>query len=89
VGSDFGGTKVGMALQWPKGIKTTGGLRTQFHHVIDVAPTILEAAGLPQPRVVNGVPQRPMDGVSMVYTFDDAAAKDRHTTQYFEMSGNR
>ena len=70
--SDYGGTKVGMAVHWPKGIKAKGELRTQFHHVIDVAPTILEAAGLPEPRVVNGVPQRPMDGVSMVYTFDDA-----------------
>jgi arylsulfatase len=89
IGSDFGGTKVGMALQWPKGIKSKNGLRTQFHHVIDVAPTILEAAGLPEPRMVNGVPQRPMDGVSMVYSFDDAAAKERHTTQYFEMFGNR
>lgn len=89
VGSDFGGTKVGMAVHWPKGIKAKGELRTQFHHVIDVAPTILEAAGLPEPRVVNGVPQRPMDGISMVYSFDDAMAKDQHTTQYFEMFGNR
>ena len=89
VASDFGGTKVGMAVHWPKGIKARGELRTQFHHVIDVAPTILEAAGLPEPKVVNGMPQRPMDGVSMVYTFDDAKAKERHTTQYFEMFGNR
>ncbi|MDZ7621976.1 MAG: arylsulfatase [Candidatus Competibacteraceae bacterium] len=89
VASDHGGTKVGMAVHWPKGIKAKGELRTQFHHVIDVAPTILEAAGLPEPKVVNGAPQRPMDGVSMVYTFDDAKAKDRHTTQYFEMFGNR
>ena len=89
MGSDFGGTKVGMAVHWPRGIPAGGGLRTQFHHVIDVAPTILEAAGLPEPKVVNGVPQRPMDGVSMVYTFASAAAKDRHITQYFEMFGNR
>jgi arylsulfatase A-like enzyme len=87
--SDHGGTKVGMAVYWPKGIHSKGGLRTQFHHVVDVAPTILEAAGLPEPKVVNGVPQRPMDGVSMVYSFNDAKAKDRHTTQYFEMFGNR
>jgi arylsulfatase len=89
VASDHGGTKVGMAIHWPKGIKAKGELRTQFHHVIDVAPTILEAAGLPEPRVVNGTPQRPMDGVSMAYTFDDAQARDRHVTQYFEMFGNR
>ena len=89
VASDHGGTKVGTAIHWPKGIKAKGELRPQFHHVIDVAPTILEAAGLPEPKVVNGVKQRPMDGVSMVYTFDDAKAKDRHVTQYFEMFGNR
>ena len=89
VASDYGGTKVGMAIRWPKGIKAQGELRPQFHHVIDVAPTILEAAGLPEPKVVNGVRQRPMDGVSMVYTFADAKAKDRHVTQYFEMFGNR
>jgi arylsulfatase len=87
--SDPGGTKVGMAVYWPKGINAKGELRTQFHHVIDVAPTILEAAGLPEPKMVNGVKQRPMDGVSMVYSFNDARAKDRHTTQYFEMFGNR
>jgi len=89
VASDHGGTKVGMAIHWPKGIKTKGELRTQFHHVIDVAPTILEAAGIPEPREVNGVKQRPMDGVSMVYSFDDAKAKERHHTQYFEIFGNR
>ena len=89
VASDHGGTKVGTAIHWPKGIKAKGALRTQFHHVIDIAPTILEAAGLPEPKLVNGVGQRPMDGVSMVYTFDDAKAKDRHVTQYFEMFGNR
>ena len=89
VASDHGGTKVGMAISWPKGIKAKGELRTQFHHVIDVAPTILEAAGLPEPKVVNGVKQRPMDGVSMLYSFNDAKANDRHVTQYFEMFGNR
>jgi arylsulfatase A-like enzyme len=89
VASDHGGTKVGMAVHWPRGIESRGEMRTQFHHVIDVAPTILEAAGLPEPTVVNGTPQRPMDGVSMVYSFDDADARDRHTTQYFEMFGNR
>ena len=89
VASDHGGTKVGMAVHWPKGIKSRGGQRTQFTHVIDVAPTILEAAGLPEPKVVNGVEQHPMDGVSMAYSFDDASAKEQHTTQYFEMFGNR
>jgi arylsulfatase len=89
MGSDHGGTKVGMAIRWPKGIKSKGELRTQFHHVVDVAPTILEAARLPEPKVVNGTPQRPMDGVSMAYSFDDAGAKERHATQYFEMFGNR
>jgi arylsulfatase len=89
VASDHGGTKVGMAVHWPRGIQSKGELRTQFHHVIDVVPTILEAAGLPEPKEVNGVAQRPMDGVSMAYSFDDAKAKERHTTQYFEMFGNR
>jgi arylsulfatase len=88
VASDFGGTKVGMVVHWPKGIKSKG-LRTQFTHVIDVAPTILESAGLPEPKVVNGVQQYPMDGVSMAYSFEDAKAKERHTTQYFEIFGNR
>jgi arylsulfatase A-like enzyme len=89
MGSDHGGTKVGMAIRWPKGIKAKGGLRSQFSHVIDIAPTILEAAGLPEPKMVNGITQRPMDGTSLVYSFNDAAAKDRHTTQYFEIAGNR
>ncbi|MCL7979792.1 MAG: arylsulfatase, partial [marine benthic group bacterium] len=87
--ADHGGTKVGMAVHWPAGFETKGELRTQFHHVIDVAPTMLEAAGLPEPTVVNGTPQRPMDGVSMVYSFDAPDAPDRHTVQYFEMFGNR
>jgi arylsulfatase len=89
MGSDHGGTKVGMTIRWPKGIKAKGELRTHFSHVIDVAPTILEAAGLPEPKVVNGIEQRPMDGISMAYAFDDAKAKEKHTTQYFEMFGNR
>ncbi len=89
MGSDHGGTKVGMAIRWPKGIKTKGELRTQFSHVIDVAPTILEAAGLPEPKIVNGIEQRPMDGTSMLYTFNDGKAKEKHSTQYFEMFGNR
>lgn len=89
MGSDHGGTKVGMAIRWPKGIKANGGLRPQFSHVIDIAPTILEAAGLPEPKIVNGIQQRPMDGTSLVYTFNDASVKERHTTQYFEITGNR
>lgn len=89
MGSDHGGTKVGMSIRWPKGIKANGGLRTQFAHVIDIAPTILEAAGLPEPKIVNGIEQRPMDGTSLVYAFNDASAKERHTTQYFEIIGNR
>jgi arylsulfatase len=89
VASHFGGTRNGMVMHWPKGIKAKGEVRSQFSHVVDVAPTVLEAAKLPQPRIVNGVEQRPMDGVSMLYTVDDAKAAERHTTQYFEMFGNR
>ncbi|MBX3385037.1 MAG: arylsulfatase [Phycisphaeraceae bacterium] len=89
VASDYGGTKVGTVVHWPKGIRSRGEVRTQFHHVIDVAPTILAAAGLPEPTSVNGVEQRPMDGISMSYTFDDPTSSDRRTTQYFEMFGNR
>ncbi len=89
VASHFGGTRNGMVLSWPNGIKAKGEIRSQFHHVIDVAPTVLEAAGLPEPKIVNGTEQYPMDGVSMLYTVDDAQAKDRRTTQYFEMFGNR
>lgn len=89
VASSFGGTRNGMVVHWPKGFRARNQIRSQFHHVIDVAPTILEAAGLPEPKVVNGTPQIPFEGVSMKYTFDDPKAKDRHTTQYFEIFGNR
>jgi arylsulfatase len=89
VASSFGGTRNGMVVHWPKGIRAKGELRSQFHHVIDVAPTILEAAKLPEPKVVNGTPQIPIEGVSLAYTFEDAKAKDRHLTQYFEIFGNR
>jgi hypothetical protein len=89
VASHWGGTRNGTVVHWPKGIREKGGHRNQFCHVIDVAPTILEAAGLPQPTFVNGVQQSPMEGTSMVYSFDDADAADRHDLQYFEMFGNR
>jgi arylsulfatase len=89
VPSDFGGTRNGMVVSWPQGIKAKNGIRTQFSHVIDVAPTVLQAAALPEPKVVNGTPQVPIEGTSLVYSFDDAAAKERHTTQYFEIAGNR
>jgi arylsulfatase A-like enzyme len=89
VASHWGGTRNATIVHWPNGLKGSGEVRSQFHHVIDVAPTVLEAAGLPQPTVVDGVEQRPMEGVSMAYTFDDAGAADRHTTQYFEMFCNR
>jgi len=90
VASHFGGTRNPMVVHWPARIPNASGeVRSQFHHVIDVAPTILEAAGLPQPNMVNGTTQYPMDGTSMVYTFDDAGAPGRRTTQYFEMFGNR
>jgi len=89
VASDLGGTRNGMVVRWSKGIKAKNEMRTQFSHVIDVAPTILEAAGLPEPKVVNGTPQVPMEGVSLIYSFNDAKAKERHTTQYFEIAGNR
>ena len=89
VTSNFGGTRDGMVMYWPKGIKAKGELRPQFHHVIDIAPTILEIAGLPEPKSVDGIAQTPMQGISMAYTFDDAQAKSRHDTQYFEIGGNR
>jgi arylsulfatase A-like enzyme len=89
IASHWGGTRNGTILHWPAGIKARGEIRSHFHHVIDVAPTVLEAAGLPAPLSVNGVQQRPLEGVSMAYSFDDAEADDRHTTQYFEMFCNR
>ena len=89
VASHWGGTRNGTIVHWPKGIKAKGEIRSQFHHVIDVAPTILEAAGLPEPVSVNGVQQDPIEGVSMLYSFNDAKAAERHETQYFEMFGNR
>ncbi len=89
VASNFGGTRNGMVVHWPAGIKSANGLRSQFHHVIDIAPTIYEAAGIPAPRMVNGIEQRPLEGVSMAYSFDNASAPDTRTTQYFEMLGNR
>ena len=89
IASHFGGTRDPLVIYWPEKIKDAGGVRDQFSHVNDVAPTILEAAGIPAPREVNGVLQKKMDGVSMMYTFGDAKAADRHTTQYFEMMGNR
>jgi arylsulfatase len=90
VASHFGGTRNPLVIHWPARLQNAHGeVRSQFHHVIDVAPTVLEAAGLPEPTMVNGTKQRPMDGVSMMYAFDDPKAKDRRTTQYFEMFGNR
>ena len=89
VASHFGGTRNGLIVTWPKGFQARNGFRTQFHHVIDIAPTVLAAAGLPQPRMVNGVVQKPMEGVSMLYSFDHPKAPSRRTVQYFEMLGNR
>ncbi|MGC2212114.1 MAG: arylsulfatase [Silvibacterium sp.] len=89
VASHWGGTRNGTVVHWPKGIKGRGEIRSQFCHVIDVAPTILAAAGLPQPQFVNGIQQHPIEGVSMAYSFNDANAADQHETQYFEMFGNR
>ncbi|HTK69090.1 MAG TPA: arylsulfatase [Candidatus Eisenbacteria bacterium] len=90
VASHFGGTRNPLVIRWPARIKNAHGeILSQFSHVVDIAPTVLEAAGLPEPIMVNGAKQRPMDGVSLVYTFDDHKAKERHTTQYFEMFGNR
>jgi len=89
IASHWGGTRNGTIVHWPNGIEEPGGLRSQFTHVIDVAPTILEAAGLPEPTMVNGVLQSPMEGTSMLYTLNDASAAERHDLQYFEMFGNR
>src|SRR5882762_2649552 len=89
VASNYGGTRNGMAVHWPKGIRAKGEVRSQWHHVIDIAPTILQAAGLPEPKSVNGIVQKPIEGVSLAYTFADPKAPSRHTTQYFEIFGNR
>jgi len=89
VASDFGGTRNGMVMHWPKGFSSKGEIRSQFHHVNDIAPTIIEAARLPEAKIINGVKQLPMDGVSILYAADNPKAKGQHTTQYFEMFGNR
>jgi hypothetical protein len=89
VASHWGGTRNGTIVHWPNGINAKGEIRSQFCHVIDVAPTVLEIAGLPQPTIVNSVQQAPMEGVSMAYSFDDAKATERHDLQYFEMLCNR
>jgi len=89
VASNFGGTRNGMVMHWPAGIKSKNEVRSQFHHVIDIAPTIYEAVNVPAPKMVNGIAQKPLEGVSMNYSFDNAAAPDTHKTQYFEMIGNR
>jgi arylsulfatase len=89
VASHFGGTRNGMVVHWPNGIKAKGEVRSQFTHVTDIAPTIMEAADLPFPKSVNGTEQIPFSGTSFLFSFDNANAPDRHTTQYFEMFGNR
>jgi arylsulfatase len=89
IASHFGGTRNGLAISWPPRIKDKGGLRSQFCHVIDIAPTIYEAIGIQPPTMMDGVKQKPLDGVSLVYTFDNAKAPTRHPVQYFEMFGNR
>jgi len=87
--ASYGGNTNGVVIHWPKTLKAHGEIRPQYNHLIDIAPTILEAAGLPQPKVVNGTPQKPIEGVSMAYTFNDAQAKSPHTVQYTEIVGNR
>ena len=89
IASNYGGTRNGMIVHWPQHVKATNEVRSQFHHVIDVAPTILEAATLPQPKAVNGTVQEPIEGVSMLYSFAQPKAVSRHKTQYFEIFGNR
>ena len=89
VASHLGGTRNGMVISWPERIKDAGGLRAQFTHCIDIGPTILEAAGIPEPEVVDGTAQKPMEGTSFLYSFEDANAPERHTVQYFEIVGNR
>lgn len=91
IASHFGGTRQGMAISWPKQIKDAGGIRNQFHHVIDIVPTLLEIADIEAPAMVNGVPQKPMEGISLAYTFEKSHADSlsKHKTQYFEMMGDR
>jgi len=89
VASDFGGTRNGMVIHYPAEIKAKGEIRSQFCHAIDIAPTVYEACKIPAPKIVNGIQQLPIEGTSLVYTFNDANAKEQHTTQYFEMFGNR
>ena len=89
VASDFGGTRNGMVISWPAGIKAKGEIRTQFGHVIDIAPTIYEITGIPSPKVVDGIVQDPIEGTSLAYSFKDANAPEQHNVQYFEMFGNR
>ena len=89
VASHWGGTRNGTVVHWPAGITARGEVRSQFAHVIDVAPTVLDVAGLPEPQFVNGIQQRPYEGTTMAYAFDDADAAERHTTQYFELFCNR
>src|SRR5215467_905003 len=89
IASHFGGTRNPVVISWPAKIKDKGGVRSQFHHVIDIVPTILEAANVPEPYMVNGVQQKPIEGISMMYSFADAKAKEQRGTQYFEMFGNR
>jgi arylsulfatase len=89
VASHFGGTRNALAIAWPDKIKDKGGVRSKFHHVIDLMPTIMEAAGVPAPTSINGVPQSPIEGVSMMYAFKSAKVPSKRATQYFEMFGNR
>jgi arylsulfatase len=89
IASNYGGTRNAMIVHWPKGVKAKNEIRSQWHHVIDVAPTVLEAAGLPEPKSMNGITQTPIEGTSMGYSFNEAKAADRHLTQYFEIFGNR
>ncbi len=89
VASHYGGTRNPLVVHWPRGIEAKGEVRSQWHHVTDIAPTVMAAAGLPFPTTVNGAKQKPFEGVSMIYSFDDAIAEGRHKTQYFEMFGNR
>jgi len=89
VASDFGGTRNGMVICWPGGIKAKGEIREQFAHVIDIAPTIYEVTAIPAPKVVNGIPQDPIEGTSLAYTFQGSGTVEKHQVQYFEMFGNR